>query len=148
MLYKTRDKGSWTKVLWRHCFTETRLEYSENIAKDVLGKAPLLNLCQCSTMCIFHHFSPEHRHSKLRAVCAISQRRVLNCWVSSYTPLLTVSVSFVFLNLFGGGPRCCFEAWRIAHAHRQGVQLFKSALQLGQVRATQDKELPNNILQL
>jgi len=25
---------------------------------------------------------------------------------------------------------------------------FKSALQLGQVRATQDKELPNNILQL
>ena len=23
-----------TEVLWRHCFTETRLEYSENIAKD------------------------------------------------------------------------------------------------------------------
>ena len=23
-----------TFVLWRHCLTETRLEYSENIAKD------------------------------------------------------------------------------------------------------------------
>ena len=102
--------------MWRHCFTETRLEYSENIAKDVLGRDPLLLICaSAAPRTFFPRTSPQQT---ARCLCNFSKEGLEMLGLNMHTFACSVC-PFLFLNLFGVGPRCCFEAWRIAHAQNR-----------------------------